>query len=48
MIKVPGEMKTSSLLFLQRLNIDVYVLCTASVSQAVRMVYTKQMGKNLY
>ena len=31
-------MKTSSLLYLQRQNIDVYVLSTTSVSQAARMV----------
>ena len=31
-------MKTSSLLFLQRQNIDVYVLSTKSVLQATRMV----------
>ena len=37
-IKVPGGMKTSSLLFLQRQNIDIYVLST-SVLQAARMVY---------
>ena len=31
-------MKTSSLLFLQRQNIDVYVLSTTSILQATRMV----------
>ena len=31
-------MKTSFLLFLQRQNIDVYVLSTMSVLQATRMV----------